>query len=606
MIRDPVATPILARRVEAIVREMSSALLRSARSSVIAAAKDFSCALLTHDDRLIAAAEGLPVHVLGCHLQTRAMRALHPNLRDGDAFLHNDPYLGNTHAADHAILVPVFVDGRHMFTACAKAHQADIGNSQPTTYHAFARDVYEEGALIFPCVLVERDGAINDDIVRMCERRIRVPEQWRGDFLALIGAARIGERRLKALCASHGAEAVAAFVEDWLDYAEQRMARAIAALPAASLVSESAHDPVEPILPDGIPVRVGIAVEPEAARITVDLRDNIDCVDCGLNQTEACCLAHVFTAVFNCLDDDVPRNEGAFRRVRVLMREGCVVGPPSFPHSCSVSTTNVAERLIYAIHSGFARLGEGRGLAEGSASMGGAMAVISGADARRGGAPFVNQLFLGVGGGPAAPGADGWLTYCLPTAAGLVHLDSVELAHRGWQRRGRAPAGRAGDGGGLRPDAWPRHPRHPVGRPPCRTARRAGRRRRDAGADGQDRPRRPRDGAAELRAAHARTRRAAAGRRRGRGGLRRSARAGAGARAAGRGGRLGDTRPGAGRLRRRPRRAAGGRPARRRYARDRGPAPGAQSARAADLRDCIEPITMMTKAASISAAAAQT
>ena len=428
MIRDPVATPILARRVDAIVREMSNALLRSARSSVIAAAKDFSCALLTHDDRLIAAAEGLPVHVLGCHLQTRAMRALHPDLRQGDAFLHNDPYLGNTHAADHAILVPVFIDGRHMFTACAKAHQADIGNSEPTTYHAFAHDVYEEGALIFPCVLVERGGAINADIVRMCERRIRVPAQWRGDFLALIGAARIGERRLKELCAAQGAESVAAAIDDWLDYSEQRMARAIAALPAASLVSQSAHDPVEPILPDGIPVRVGIEVDPAAAEITVDLRDNVDCVDCGLNQTEACCLAHIFTAVFNCLDDDVPRNEGAFRRVRVLMREGCVVGPPSFPHSCSVSTTNVAERLIYAIHSGFAALGEGRGLAQGSASMGGAMAVISGSDARRSGAPFVNQLFLGVGGGPAAPGADGWLTYCLPTAAGLVHLDSVELA----------------------------------------------------------------------------------------------------------------------------------------------------------------------------------
>ena len=113
------------------------------------------------------------------------------------------------------------------------------------------------------------------------------------------------------------------------------MARAIAALPVASLVSESAHDPVEPILPDGIPVKVGIEVDPAAARITVDLRDNIDCVECGLNQTEACCLAHVFTAIFNCLDDDVPRNEGAFRRVDVLMRDGCVAGRPSFPHSCS-------------------------------------------------------------------------------------------------------------------------------------------------------------------------------------------------------------------------------------------------------------------------------
>ena len=35
MIRNPVATPILARRFDAIVREMSNALLRSARSSVI-------------------------------------------------------------------------------------------------------------------------------------------------------------------------------------------------------------------------------------------------------------------------------------------------------------------------------------------------------------------------------------------------------------------------------------------------------------------------------------------------------------------------------------------------------------------------------------------
>ena len=66
-------------------------------------------------------AEALPVHILGAHLQPRAMRALHPDLREGDAFLHNDPYLGNSHAADHALLVPVFVDGEHMFTACAKA-----------------------------------------------------------------------------------------------------------------------------------------------------------------------------------------------------------------------------------------------------------------------------------------------------------------------------------------------------------------------------------------------------------------------------------------------------------------------------------------------------
>ena len=455
MIRNPVATPILARRFDAIVREMSNALLRSARSSVIAAAKDFSCALLTHDDRLIAAAEGLPVHVLGCHLQTRSMRTLHPDLREGDAFLHNDPYLGNTHAADHAILVPVFIDGVHTFTACAKAHQADIGNSAPTTYHAFARDVYEEGALIFPCVLVERGGVINDDIVRMCERRIRVP----GTVARRL--SRADRRRADWRAAPQGT------VQDaWSRGCcgfRRRLAGLLRAAPwhgrsrgcRARRWSRKART-IRWILSCPTAFRSGSEsrVDPSAAKITVDLRDNIDCVDCGLNQTEACCLAHVFTAIFNCLDDDVPRNEGAFRRVEVLMRDGCAVGRPAFPHSCSVSTTNVAERLIYAIHSGFARLGEGRGLAEGSASMGGAMAVISGTDARRGGAPFVNQLFLGGRRRPAAPGADGWLTYCLPTAAGLVHLDSVELwraaTRSPWIRRASSPAAAARGGGVVR------------------------------------------------------------------------------------------------------------------------------------------------------------
>ena len=126
------------------------------------------------------------------------MTELHADLAEGDAFLHNDPYLGNTHSADHAILVPVFIDGEHLFTAVAKAHQADCGNALPTTYVPSARDVYDEGALVFPCVRIQRGYHNIEDVIRMCQRRIRVPEQWYGDFLAGLGAARIAERRLRS------------------------------------------------------------------------------------------------------------------------------------------------------------------------------------------------------------------------------------------------------------------------------------------------------------------------------------------------------------------------------------------------------------------------
>ena len=56
-----------------------------------------------------------------------------------------------------------------------------------------ARDVYEEGALIFPAVQVQHDYRDIEDIIRICEMRIRVPEQWRGDFRGMLGAARIGD-----------------------------------------------------------------------------------------------------------------------------------------------------------------------------------------------------------------------------------------------------------------------------------------------------------------------------------------------------------------------------------------------------------------------------
>ena len=423
----PVLTAIIANRMDGIVKEISNTLLRAARSGVINSARDFSCSIVTSNNELLSAAEGLPVHVFGSHLQCMNMAKVHADFAEGDAFLHNDPYSGNTHAADHTTLVPVFFEGEHMFTVCVKAHQADIGNSIPTTYFAAAKDVYEEGALIFPCVRIQRDYKTIDDIVRMCALRIRVPEQWRGDFLAALGAARVGERRLKEVCKKYGKEQIKEFIVGWMDYAERRMAQAIHSLPKAELENSTTHDPFEGIVPEGIPINIKLSIDPEEAMIEIDLRDNVDCVDCGLNQSEACAINNVITGVFNSLDPDIPHNSGAFRRLRVLLRDNCVVGRPKFPHSCSMATTNVADRLINVTQSAFAKLGDGHGLAEGGLGMGAGTAVLSGADFRRGGAPFVNQIFVGTPGGPASSQADGWVTWGIPVAAGVMYRDSVEI-----------------------------------------------------------------------------------------------------------------------------------------------------------------------------------
>src|SRR4051794_23060241 len=218
MTLDPVLLAVIANRLDTVVREMENTLLRTGRSAVLNMARDFSCALITGDNRLLASAEGLPVHVIGMEFLAEAVTELHDDVAAGDAVLHNDPYLGNTPPADHLILLPLIWEGRHLFTCAAKAHQADCGNAQPTTYMPYARDVYEEGSLIFPAVRVQRDYRDIDDIIRMCRRRIRVPDQWYGDYLAMLGAARIGERRGKQGGARAGGGTARALLSPWVPH----------------------------------------------------------------------------------------------------------------------------------------------------------------------------------------------------------------------------------------------------------------------------------------------------------------------------------------------------------------------------------------------------
>jgi N-methylhydantoinase B len=425
---DPFLTAIIANRIEGIIREMTNTMLRSARSAVINSARDFSCSIVTADNQLLASAEGLPIHIFGSDLLTSTMQKFHgQDIREGDCYLHNDPYTGNSHAADHAFLVPVFIDGEHMFTAVAKAHQADIGNALPTTYMSGARDQYAEGALIFPAVRVQRDYKMNDDIVRMCRARIRVPSQWYGDFLAGIGSARIAERRLKELCDKYGKEEIRSFIKGWLDYSEELMMKALRQMPRTRLSNSGRHDPLPGLLPEGVPLHVALEINPDEATIDIDLSNNVDSLPVGLNLSLACASAAAVAGVFNSMQIAVPRNAGSFRRIRLHFRDGSVPGKPKFPHSCSMATTNISDRVINIVQSAFAEVSSDWGLAEGGVGVGLGFAVVSGNDYRRGDSPYVNQICLGSAGGPGSPSADGWPTYSLPVVAGLMYRDSVEI-----------------------------------------------------------------------------------------------------------------------------------------------------------------------------------
>lgn len=426
---DGVRLAVISNRLNAVIRSMMNTIFRSGRSGVLNSAHDFSCGLLTPAHELVMCAESLPIHMMsGPDLISRAIVERHPMLRLGDAFLHNSPYNGNSHAADHTMLVPVIDDvGTHRFSVLAKAHQADCGNSQPTTYMASAVDVYEEGALLFDAFKVQSDYQDNDDLLRMCRLRLRVPEQWWGDYLALLGAVRVGERRMLELGRELGWDVLAEFVSEWFAYSEAAMSDAISELPNGRIKAVSRHDPV-PGVPDGIDVRADIDVRSAEGVIAVDLRENVDCMPNGLNLTESTARSAAMLGIFNSIGATVPPNAGSFRRIHLELRENCAVGIPVHPRSCSTATTDLADRLANAVQRGLAELGDGFGLAECGAVIPAAAAVVSGNDPRFDGRPFVNQIFLAVTAGAGTPWTDAWLSIFHVGGAGMMRRDSVEIA----------------------------------------------------------------------------------------------------------------------------------------------------------------------------------
>lgn len=426
---DGVRLAVFNSRLQGVVRAMMNTLYRSGRSGVLNRGKDFSCCVVTASGQLLATAESLPIHVMsGPDLMAKWMTELCAPVRSGDAFLHNSPYHGNSHAADHCILVPVVdEEGVHRFTVLAKAHQADCGNALPTTYSATPRDVYEEGALIFSMMRAQENYQNVEDLIRLCQLRIRVPEQWWGDYLALLGAARIGERRMLELGSELGWDMLEQHTEDWFAYGENQMAEAIRRLPSGKVTAHSAHDPF-PGVPEGIPVKVEIDVRSSEGVIEVDLRDNPDCQPCGLNLTEATATTAVLVGVFNSVDCGVAPNAGSFRRIQIHLRENCCVGIPRHPASCSVATTNLADRVANSVQRGLAELADGVGMAEVGLAIPASLAVISGKDPRADDEPFVNQILLAFTGGAAAPTEDAWLSIGHVGNAGFVLRDSVELA----------------------------------------------------------------------------------------------------------------------------------------------------------------------------------
>ena len=351
---DPVRLTLVQNRLDHISRQMGRVMTRTARSPIFSQSHDFSCFLGNADGVLISQADGIPIHTGGGGLALRTLIETFPDaMNDEDVFLLNDPYVaGGNHLPDWVIARPVFHNGERIAFACNRAHQSDIGGGAAGTYNPLATEIFHEGLRIPPLKLIEA-GVTRQDVWNLLLLNSRTPDLLDGDLRAMLGSTRIGMERLQALVRDAGRDEALACFAGILDHGDRMLRTCIDSLPDGTWHGSDATD--NDCFEDRrTEIEVALVVRGES--ITVDFSGCGPQIRGFKNSSVANTMSATYMALGSFFPVDLPRNEGTFRSVDLVMPEGSIVNPRP-PAPMTMNTVFIAHHIVHAI---WRALGEAR------------------------------------------------------------------------------------------------------------------------------------------------------------------------------------------------------------------------------------------------------
>ena len=316
---DPVTLEILWRRLVSIVDEADAAVVRTAFSSLLRDAHDYTCIFTDRRGRELAqgtlATPGQSgAMALGIKKIVQGLPA--GSFKPGDVFITNDPWALAGHLNDVCVLSPIFhADRLVAFTACI-LHHADIGGRVASDNH----DVFEEG-LFIPLVKLYDGGLLNQSVLDMIRANVRTPEQVNGDIRSQIAANHVCAEQIRCMLDDYRLDGLDELADEIIGRSEQSLRASIARVPAGVYSSEGTIEQMEG-QPD---ILIKCAVQVDGSDIIVDLSGSSPQVEWGGNVVYNFTFAYVHMAVKSIFDPDVPNNDGAAAPIRLIAPEGTVV-----------------------------------------------------------------------------------------------------------------------------------------------------------------------------------------------------------------------------------------------------------------------------------------
>jgi len=326
---DPVTAEVVRDTMETVCFEMAAYVSRTATTPILNQSNERNATILDSRGRLAALSVGIPQFMLTSTLPVRfALEFLgEDEFREGDVFVANDPYHGGGHLPDYNVFAPVFADtpqGRRMvLIASIQCHHGDTGGAVPGGYNVTANDLWGEGVR-WPVLKVVEGGRERRDVLYALQANNRLPD-YIGDLRAQIGAAQLATRRLGELLERWGAATVEESVDYMIDYASRRFREEVAAWPDGEYEADCwvDHDPLGH--PD---VHLHVKVTVDGDQLTIDFTGSDTRQELQAWSTFGNTRGYTVGQIAAMMDPEIPKNEGFFESIRLVVPQGCVLNPP--------------------------------------------------------------------------------------------------------------------------------------------------------------------------------------------------------------------------------------------------------------------------------------
>ncbi|MBW2616528.1 MAG: hydantoinase B/oxoprolinase family protein, partial [Deltaproteobacteria bacterium] len=411
---DPITLEILWRRLISIVDEADTTVARTAFSSLLRDAHDYTCMFTDRKGRELAQGSFATPGQSGAMalgIKNLVKNMAPDSFGPGDIFITNDPWALAGHLNDVCVISPIFYkDELTGWTACV-FHHSDIGGRVSSDNH----DVYEDG-LFIPLVKLEEGGVLNQAVIDMIRWNVRTPEEVTGDIRSQIAANHVCAEKICQMLDEYKMVGLDDLADEIIGRTERSMREAIEKVPDAIYKAEGIVEQMEG--KDDVVIKA--AVEVKGDSITVDLEGSSPQVDWGGNVVFNFTYAYVFMAMKSMFDPDIPNNDGCAAPIAMKAPEGSVVNC-RFPAAVA-ARMQIGHFLTEIIYRAMAEVLPDRVLA-GSGGTPATMNVFYGK--RNDASPWHAVIIRGGGMGASAIN-DGYYDYIFPANGANTPVEIFE------------------------------------------------------------------------------------------------------------------------------------------------------------------------------------